>query len=294
MAITGIDVSRHQGAVDFAAVRRAGHTFAVLKCTDDTSYAHIDWFHREFPKARASGLIPGAYHFLSNDHDGAAQARYYVAEVAKQGGFAGVLAALDVEVDFDKSWPSITQVRQFVAEFRRLVPGHPIFIYTGNWFWKASVYLNNPHGADLGPLWHSEYEVTQAEVADGPEQWHYGGWPIWTMWQWTSSGSCPGVAGNCDLNIFNGDLGQLRANAGFPAPVPPGPVPQPDPTEVEMLVVTRIEKGSAFVWNLPGRVLIGLKSSDDRERLQATGVETWPVSEAQFSALTNANQVVHA
>ncbi|HKA82968.1 MAG TPA: glycoside hydrolase family 25 protein [Acidimicrobiales bacterium] len=221
MAITGIDASRHKGAVGWGSVRRAGHTFAILKATDDTSYQYIDWFHREFPKAKAAGLIAGAYHFLSNDHDGASQARYYVREVNRRGGFRGVLAAVDVEVDADGSWPSIGQVRQFVSEFRRLVPRHALLIYTGRWFWQASRYLNNPVGANLGALWHSEYETTAAEVADGPEAYRYGGWSTWTVWQYTATGRCPGVAGDCDLNRFNGTLAALRALAGVSTPTQP-------------------------------------------------------------------------
>lgn len=209
MTLTGPDCSRHQGLVDWAAVARAGHDFAIIKATDGIRYGYTSWFLTHFPRVKAAGLVPGAYHFLLAQHPGADQARFYVDIVRKSGGFDGVLAVVDVETGADGGRPSIGTVRDFAAEFRRLVPDHPLIVYTGAWYWVD--ILGNPRGSDVGPLWHSEYETTAAEVADGPERGSYGGWPAPTIWQHTSTGSCPGVSGNCDLNRFGGDRAQLLA-----------------------------------------------------------------------------------
>ncbi len=210
MALLGMDASRHQGTVDWPAVRAASHEFAFLKATDGIQYKYVWWFHNNLPLVRAAGLIPGAYHFLLDHHPGDAQARYYVQEVIRAGGFDGIVPILDVEREVDGTGPRIGTVRAFVNEFRRLVPGRTILIYTGHWYWVA---IGNPHGADLGLLWHSEYETTDAEIADGPELDNYGGWSKATFWQYTSSGRCPGVAGSCDLNLFFGSRGDLLALA---------------------------------------------------------------------------------
>lgn len=202
--LTGPDVSRWQGSVDWQAVRRHGHDFAILKATDGIRYGYTSWFHNNFPKAKAAGLIPGAYHFLLAHYNGADQARFYVNTV---GRFDGVLAVVDVETGADGARPSITRVREFAAEFKRLVPNHPLIVYTGKWYWDG--IMGNPRGSDIGPLWHSEYD-TGSEVADGPELDSYGGWANATIWQYTSTGRCPGVNGNCDLNLFYGDLNDMR------------------------------------------------------------------------------------
>lgn len=209
MVLTGPDCSRHQGVVDWGRVKAAGHTFAIIKLTDGTVYSHIDWGRRNLPAVRAAGLVPGAYHWLYGPKDGAAQARVYVNEVRQLGGFDGLLAVVDVERDEDGSVPSYACVRAFTDEFFRLTDGHPLLIYTGRWFWRD--ILGNPPGAVLGPLWHSEYESSAAEVADGPELDRYGGWPAATIWQYTSSGSCPGINGACDLNRFIGTRTELLA-----------------------------------------------------------------------------------
>lgn len=211
--LTGPDCSRHQGAVDWGKVAGAGHDFAIIKATDGVSYRYVDWFTSNFPRVKATGLVPGAYHFISAHHPGADQARYFVATV---GDLDGVLAVVDVETGADGSHPTAARVREFATEFERLAPGHPLIVYTGRWYWRD--ILGNPYGADIGPLWHSEYD-TGAEVTDGPEMDSYGGWSACTIWQYTSSGSCPGVAGNCDLNQFFGDRADLLALTGGDMPL---------------------------------------------------------------------------
>ncbi len=232
--LTGVDCSRHQGTIDWRAVATR-HQFAFIKATEGTRYSYVDWFHRNAPQVEAAGLTLGAYHFLRRGA-GAGQARYFVSTV---GAFPGRVAVLDVEKAYDGTWPTITDVRDFVAEFRRLT-SHPLVIYTGGWFWKG--YLGNPHGADLGPLWHSEYEGSQAEVDDGPEGDTYGGWPGATFWQWTSSGSCPGVDGRVDLNIFYGSPADLAVLAGRTAAAPATPVQQEDD---DMLRVIGVKSSSS-------------------------------------------------
>jgi GH25 family lysozyme M1 (1,4-beta-N-acetylmuramidase) len=224
--LTGPDCSRHQGDVDWRAVAAAGHSFAIIKATEGTSYGYTGWWYQNAREVEAAGLTLGAYHFLRAGN-GADQARYFVKTV---DSFRGRIAVLDVEKAANGTYPGMREVVAFVTEFRRLTGDHPLVIYTGGWFWKG--YLDNPHGADLGPLWHSEYETSAGEVADGPEGDRYGGWDGCTLWQWTSSGSCPGVAGRCDLNILRrGTLAALtgshKAGSG-PAPTPTTPNVQED------------------------------------------------------------------
>jgi lysozyme len=95
--LTGPDCSHHQGSVDWPRVRTAGHSFAIIKATDSVAYSWTSWFMTHAPRVEAAGLVLGCYHFLSDQHDGAAQARFYVDTVRKAGGFDGRLAVLDVE-----------------------------------------------------------------------------------------------------------------------------------------------------------------------------------------------------
>jgi GH25 family lysozyme M1 (1,4-beta-N-acetylmuramidase) len=215
MAFPGIDASRHQGVIDWAQVAASGKVYAFIKATDGIAYKYVNWFHQNAPQVQAAGLLLGAYHFLLDHHPGDAQARYFVQEVNRSVGFDGVVPIVDIEREADGTTPRIEHLRSFVAEFRRLVPGRPILIYTGRWYWVG--LIGNPYGADLGPLWHSEYDGIDPidfDVANGPELDVYGGWSECLIWQHTSSGFCPGIGGSCDLNLFYGSHADLLALAG--------------------------------------------------------------------------------
>lgn len=222
--LTGPDASHHQGSIDWRQVKAAGHSFAFCKLTDGTSYGWVTWGRANLLEVRAAGLIPGAYHWLAPGRDGAAQARYFVSELNKAGGIPGTVCALDVEKEPDGTFPTFDVVRAFVGEWRRLAGAHPLVVYTGRWFWASGgAYYRNPAGSWIGPLWHSEYEPSLAEVEDGPELDGYGGWPHATFWQFTSNDrglgmDVPGIAGSCDLNRFFGDRAALVALTGATQP----------------------------------------------------------------------------
>ncbi len=201
--LTGPDASHHQGNVNWAAVRQAGHSFAFIKATEGTHYSFTGWFHDNLPPLRASGLVPGAYHFLRSDTDPAAQARFFVETV---GDVTNLLTAVDVETGTNNSRPTADQVRVFAGQLRQLIGTKTLIVYTGRWYWRDTI--GNPLGEDIGPLWHSAFSSSPGAM--------YGQWPAPTFWQHTSSGSCPGIGGHCDLNQFFGTADDLAALAGSP------------------------------------------------------------------------------
>lgn len=58
-----IDVSGHQGSIDFAKVKAAGVSGVMLKCTEGDGYLSPA-FLQNYKNALAAGLAVGAYHFL--------------------------------------------------------------------------------------------------------------------------------------------------------------------------------------------------------------------------------------
>lgn len=198
--LTGPDVSHWQGAVDWSAMRRAGHAFAWCKASEGTGFVDSR-FGANWPAMRAAGLVRGAYHFLRSETDPRQQARHFVGVV---GDFNGSMAAVDVETSGAGTNPTSAQARAFAAEFAALTGGHVLVVYTGGWYWRG--VLGDPHGADIGPLWHSRFSS-----APGPL---YGGWGGWAFWQHTDSGAVPGVQGACDLNQFAYDMAALAGLTG--------------------------------------------------------------------------------
>jgi lysozyme len=79
MAIKGIDVSWHNGSVDWAKVKADGVNFVFIKATQGTGYAQVDYFRNNAPKAAGFGLNVGAYHYatFSNIPEALAEAKYF-------------------------------------------------------------------------------------------------------------------------------------------------------------------------------------------------------------------------
>jgi hypothetical protein len=80
-------------------------------------------------------------------------------------------------------------------------------IYTGPNFWITSLGNNTDFGAY--PLWEAHYTSAAAPAA-------IGGWATYTLWQFTSSATVPGITGNVDQNRFNNSNGANLANLHAP------------------------------------------------------------------------------
>ena len=72
--LRGIDVSHHQGVVDWGKVAKSDVAFVILKATEGGDYVD-DTFARNLAGAKAAGLVVGAYHFFTFCRPGAEQAK---------------------------------------------------------------------------------------------------------------------------------------------------------------------------------------------------------------------------
>src|SRR5687767_1107948 len=78
-SVPGMDVSSHQGDVDWAGAWADGARFAYVKATEGTGYRNPH-FAQQYNGSYDVGMIRGAYHFALPDRsDGAAQADFFAA-----------------------------------------------------------------------------------------------------------------------------------------------------------------------------------------------------------------------
>ena len=199
----GIDVSNYQGTVNWTSVKNAGNSFAIAKATEGTTYSD-PYFKANWANMKAAGLVRGAYHYGHPGTSATAQAQYFVNAVKAAGGFTGsnsLQLVLDLETTDGLSPSQVwAWVQSFIAEIKTLT-GRPGIIYTGYYFWRDSV--GNPTNNLNCPLWIAAYGVSSPMVPPA--------WPYWTFWQYSDTGSVPGVGGNVDLDYFNGSLANLKA-----------------------------------------------------------------------------------
>ena len=96
--VEGIDVSSHQGNVNWTTQWNNGKRFAYVKATEGTSYKN-PYFAQQYNGCYNVGMIRGAYHFaLPNNSSGATQANYFA---SNGGGWSRdgrtLPGALDIE-----------------------------------------------------------------------------------------------------------------------------------------------------------------------------------------------------
>jgi len=213
MATTrGIDVSNHQGVVDWTKVAASGVQFAGMKASGDEGAGNV-FFDPTLPdnwhQSRAAGLVRMAYHYgRPSQVSPAASVTTFQRAVQAVGGLqAGDLVALDLE---DPDVPDRTSLHQWTAEWLALAEQvfgvAPVF-YSGLWYMQPHDLLH----PDLGryPLWYASYQAAPPPPPTG--------WDHLSIWQNSASGTCPGVSGAVDTNVFIGTVAQLRA-LGLPAP----------------------------------------------------------------------------
>jgi GH25 family lysozyme M1 (1,4-beta-N-acetylmuramidase) len=196
-AVQGIDVASYQGYPNWTSVKNSGKAFAFTKATEGTTYTN-PYFATNWARMKSAGLIRGAYHYGHPSVSATAQADYFCNVVRPTHG--DLQMALDIETT-DGLSPSA--VRSWIVAFiNRIVyrTGRPGIIYTGFYFWRDSA----GNGSNLNcPLWLAAY-------VSNPAPYVPAAWSTWSFWQYTSSGSVPGVSGNVDRDAWNGSLTGLN------------------------------------------------------------------------------------
>ena len=232
----GCDVSNLQGrTLDCHAAKREGIDFVVAKATQGVSF-NDRFFSLNRQAARAAALPFAAYHFLERGA-GAQQATHFVNYVHGSGGFAGIGAVVDVELQQENPpmGPGLQDVKDFVAAFRQLVPEKRLLLYTGGWYWRG--YLGNT--TELGDLalWDSSYITGAGSAADLVQRGggdgkgvtpgffrSYGGWRRHTIRQYSSNATVAGIY-PVDVDVIEGELEAVERVFDLQAQLPPPPPP---------------------------------------------------------------------
>ena len=195
--VHGIDVSHHQGEIDWEAVKATDNQeypirFVFMKATEGGDYKDKR-FDENFRQAREVGLVRGAYHFYNPNSDPIRQADFFISQVKlERGDLAPVL-------DIERKPRGKAQLQADLVKFLNRLELHygvkPI-IYTS--YKYMTRYLDTPEFAQY-PLWIAHYYVDTLS---------YEG--AWQFWQHTDYGTVPGIDESVDLNVFNGSFDGLQ------------------------------------------------------------------------------------
>ena len=198
--IHGIDISHHQGRIDWGKLKDHGMIdkfpvrFIMIKATEGATQTDEN-FRDNFYQAREYGFTRGAYHFYSVHTPARKQAEHFLKQVKLENG--DLPPVLDVE--HKPKNQTDDEFKASVLEWLDIVEKHynvkPI-IYT---YYKFKTRYLNDSIFDQYPYWIAHYYVDSVT---------YQG--QWKFWQHTDVGRLPGIKGDVDFNIYNGSYYDLR------------------------------------------------------------------------------------
>ena len=196
--LSGIDVSKWQGVVNWKEVQAAGVAFAFARATYGTTEIDSS-FVDNWQGMKDAGIARGAYHFFLAAEDPTQQAEFFIRTVGNLGP-DDLPPVIDVESDSGVSSNLVANVQTWLDAVAQGLGRTPI-IYTAPSYWNANM------NSDFGkyPLWVAEYGVSQPKAVNG--------WTDWTFWQYSESGKVSGVNGSVDLDYFNGTTLAALINA---------------------------------------------------------------------------------
>lgn len=198
----GIDVSHHQGEIDWEEVRLIPYdlatraqgrdktsaavsiAFVMVKATEGCDYVD-DCRRRNMEGAREAGFTVGAYHVMTTG-DAATQAANFIANSGLAKGDMAPVIDLEEGILGGNTAKARKVLKALVAKLEARYGTKPI-IYCGSRF-SEDMRLSADY-ADY-PRWIAIYRPQQPAKAD--------------FWQFTDRGSIPGIDESVDLNAFYG------------------------------------------------------------------------------------------
>ncbi len=194
--VTGVDVSHHQGPIDWPVLKKSGAAFSYIKATEGSSFRDPR-FQQNWQASHDAGLRRGAYHFFTLCKSGADQAANFIAAVPVDAD--ALPHAVDVEhMGPCSGGPAIASVPAEIELFLNRVEAHfgrrPI-VYTTREF----------HDAHLsGQLLAERFWLRSLVLPPGFRQ------SQWVLWQYHNRGRRTGVTGPLDLNAFAGSAADFE------------------------------------------------------------------------------------
>ena len=207
----GIDVSSHQGIIDWNQVRTSGVQFAVIRIMSwqgdaaTGGYAIDPDFERNIREARAAGIYVGAYWYsvAFNGSEALQEVNIIKNSVAWNNVLNdGIILDLPMFIDYENNTAWFNSQTTYASRTEAVRMG---MIYTENilgcrpGFYSSESYIEN---------WFDGKQL----IAEGYDCWvanwsgSHGLGDDAAMWQYTSKGSVSGINGNVDLNYcYNSD-----------------------------------------------------------------------------------------
>lgn len=186
--IRGIDVSHHQGKIEWNKMQEENLHFAYIKATEGGNFKDPE-FIKNWNEASNVGLLRGAYHFFTFGKPGIEQARNFISTVPVDPD--SLPPVIDFEFVGNSKRPAkaiiLKELFILIRELEGTYGKTPILYITYDSYNK---YLKGQTG---------KYKVWIRDIYSNPNM------PDginWTFWQYSGHGRVKGIKGPVDLNVF--------------------------------------------------------------------------------------------
>lgn len=193
----GVDVSRHQGWIDWEKVKAAGYEFAIIRVGyrgygEEGLVCLDEQFDTNIQNAQAAGLDVGVYFFAQaiNEEEAKEEAEFVLEHIAGYELQLPVVYDPESILDDEARTDDVSgeQFTKNTEVFCSIIQeaGYQPMIYS-NMLWEA--YELDLEYLEEYPIWYADYEP----LPQTPYHFEF--------WQYTNEGSVDGIEGRTDLNI---------------------------------------------------------------------------------------------
>ncbi len=194
--VRGIDVSSHNGIIDFEKVKGDSIDFVYVKATEGATFKDRR-FRRNILDAKHAGLRVGAYHFFRFDTPGYMQGLNFLNSVR------GYPLDLPLMIDIEE-WanPREYTTDAISAQLSQMIQhlnshGHRVILYSNKDGYERFLKERFSHL----PLWICTFSPPADDID-------------WTLWQYSHRGEVAGIHDKVDMNTFNGSVPEWEAWGG--------------------------------------------------------------------------------
>jgi len=192
--VKGIDVSNHQGEIDWVKVAQNERIkFVFIKSTEGRDYQD-KYFAVNWNEASQVGMYKGAYHYFTTTSSGKEQAENFIGMVPYEKG------CLPPVVDIEESGLSKAAFRKELVDYLTLVEE--------KYHQKPILYVVYPLYNEYIKGEFEQYPIWIRDIIKPPK---LSGNRDWMLWQYCNRGRIKGVNTYVDLNVYNGNMDDLKS-----------------------------------------------------------------------------------
>ena len=201
----GIDVSKHNGSIDWEQVKKSGIQFAIIRAGnrgygDAGNMVEDPYFVQNMNGAIANGIKVGVYYYSQAiTVEEAIQEAEATLRMIQDNGFANSLSlpiVIDTEAaggraDSMTKEQRTTVVKAFCERIKQA--GYTPMVYSNKDWLENSLIMSE---LEQYEVWVAHYVKTDDPINNPTD---YQG--RYEIWQYTSTGSVPGISGKVDIDI---------------------------------------------------------------------------------------------